>query len=312
MTEVFEALARMGWVDVLDILVATFLIYQVLLLIRGTRGWQMSLGAAALLLFYYLTRALNMQTVGLFLDYFITYFIFALIVIFQSEIRLGLIQLGRGSFLKRFFENPVPLRYDEVVLAATTLSSQRIGGLVVIEREIGLKNYIESGIRLDAALTYDLLVTIFNPKSPLHDGAVIISGDRISAAGCFLPLTLDPYLSKELGTRHRAAIGISRETDALAVVISEETGKISLVVDREMTRGLDGPRLLKLLKRHLDPAGKEGSGESAEGGSTSGRKSKKRSRETSGRKKLGKTKGASTSSLPEGGEATGTSPSTSS
>ncbi|HSR69149.1 MAG TPA: diadenylate cyclase CdaA [Acidobacteriota bacterium] len=258
MAEFIEAFTRIGWVDVLDVLVAGFLIYQVLLLIRGTRGWQMSLGAAALLLFYYLTRALNMQTVGLFLDYFITYFIFALIVIFQSEIRQGLIRLGRGSFLKRFFENAPPMRYDEVVLAATTLSSQRIGGLVVIEREIGLKNYIESGIRLDAALTYDLLVTIFNPKSPLHDGAVILSGDRIAAAGCFLPLTLDPYLSKELGTRHRAAIGISRETDAVAVVVSEETGKISLVVDREMTRGLDGPRLLKLLKRHLEPTVKEG------------------------------------------------------
>ncbi len=135
------------------------------------------------------------------------------------------------------------------MLAATTLSSQGIGALIVVERDIGLKTYIERGIKLDAYLTYDLLVTIFNPKSPLHDGAVVVQGTHVAAAACFLPLTLDPYLSKELGTRHRAAIGITEETDAVAVVVSEETGKISAVVEREITRGLDGPRLLRILQK---------------------------------------------------------------
>ncbi|MEE8585233.1 MAG: diadenylate cyclase CdaA, partial [Acidobacteriota bacterium] len=255
---VLDAIGRMAWIDIIDILVVAALIYQVLLLVRGTRGWQMSFGVAALILFYYLTKLLNLQTAGLFLDTFIPYIFFTLIVIFQSEIRRGLAQLGQGKFLKRFGPQPVSIPYDEIVLAATTLASQRIGALMVIERGIGLKNYIERGIRLDAFLTYDLLVTIFNRASPLHDGAVVLQGNRIASASCFLPLTLDPYLSKELGTRHRAAMGISRETDALAVVVSEETGKISLAVGNELVRGLDGPRLLKLLKRHLEAPNQKG------------------------------------------------------
>ena len=140
-------------------------------------------------------------------------------------------------------------RFDEIILAATTLSSKKIGALIVIEREIGLRNHIEGGVKLDAFLTYDLLLTIFSPKSRLHDGAVIIQGNRISAASCFLPLTLDPYLSKELGTRHRAAIGITEESDALVVVVSEETGDISAVVDGEIMQGLDRDRLLTIFQK---------------------------------------------------------------
>ncbi len=251
-----DIVSRIEWKDGIDLFVAALLIYQVLLLIRGTRGWQMIFGAAALTLLYYLTKVLDLMAVSLFLDNFIPYFIFALIVVFQTEIGRGLAQLGKGSFLRRFASQPEPVPFDEIVLAATTLASQRTGALIAIEREIGLKSYAESGIKLDAYLTYDLLVTIFYPKSPLHDGAVILSGHRIVAAGAFLPLTLDPYLSKELGTRHRAAIGLSNETDCVAVVVSEETGKISIVVEGEITRGLDGPRLLRLLKRHLQPKGR--------------------------------------------------------
>jgi uncharacterized protein (TIGR00159 family) len=212
--------------DFIDVLVITFILYQILLLIKGTRGW--------------------------LLERFFTYFIFALIVIFQSEIRRGLAQIGRGRFFLRLTGKKPQEQFDEIILAATTLSSQRIGALIVIEREIGLKNYIESGIKLDAFLTYDLLVTIFNPKTPLHDGAVIVQGNRISAAACFLPLTLDPYLSKELGTRHRAAIGITEETDSVAVVVSEETGKTSVVFGGEIIRNLDGPRLLKVLQKTME------------------------------------------------------------
>jgi uncharacterized protein (TIGR00159 family) len=240
----------MDWLrDLIDILVIAFIIYHALLLVKGTRGWQMTLGITSLFLFYYLIRYLELRTVEWLLANFFTYFIFALIVIFQSEIRRGLASLGGGGFFYRFTSRKSRERFDEIVLAATTLSSQGIGALIVVERDIGLKTYIERGIKLDAYLTYDLLVTIFNPKSPLHDGAVVVQGTHVAAAACFLPLTLDPYLSKELGTRHRAAIGITEETDAVAVVVSEETGKISAVVEREITRGLDGPRLLRILQK---------------------------------------------------------------
>ena len=240
------------WKDVIDILVIAFILYQVLLMIKGTRGWQMTLGITSLFFFYYLTRFLGLRTIEWLLANFFTYFIFALIVIFQSEIRRGLAQIGRGRVFLRLTGKRPQEQFDEIILAATTLSSQRIGALIVIEREIGLRNYIESGIKLDAFLTYDLLVTIFNPKTPLHDGAVILQGNRISAAACFLPLTLDPYLSKELGTRHRAAIGITEETDAVAVVVSEETGKTSVVFGGEIMRNLDGPRLLKVLQKTME------------------------------------------------------------
>jgi diadenylate cyclase len=237
--------------------VIAFIIYYGLLLIKGTRGWQMTLGIISLSLFYGVIRFLELRTIEWLFANFFTYFIFALIVIFQSEIRRGLAQIGRGRFFPRFFPSLAGKkgqnRFEEIVLAATTLSNKKIGGLIVIERDIGLRNYIESGIKLDAFLTYDLLLTIFNPKSPLHDGAVIIQGNRISAASCFLPLTLDPYLSKELGTRHRAAIGITEESDAVAVVISEENGNTSAVLGGEIMRGLDGPRLLKILQKTVDP-----------------------------------------------------------
>jgi diadenylate cyclase len=248
MGELIAAFSRLSLQDVFEIGLVTVLIYHLLLLIKGTRGWQMTLGITALALFYYVTRILELRTVEWVLANFFTYFVFALIVIFQSEIRRGLAILGRGKFFTRLSKDRGGSAFDEIVLAATTLSSQKIGGLIVIEREIGLKNYVESGIKLDAFLTYDLLVNIFHPNSSLHDGSVIIQDDRISAAACFLPLTLDPYLSKELGTRHRAAIGITEETDAIAVVVSEETGTISAVYEGEITRNLDGPRLLKYLR----------------------------------------------------------------
>ncbi|MDA2934938.1 diadenylate cyclase CdaA [Acidobacteria bacterium AH-259-D05] len=253
MVDFFSTLRQLQFRDVVDVLVIAFIIYHGLLLIKGTRGWQITLGIFSLFLFYGLTRLLELRTIEWLFANFFTYFIFALIVIFQSEIRRGLAQIGRGRFFPRLTGRKGQERFDEIVLAATTLSSQKIGALIVIERDIGLKNYIESGIKLDAFLTYDLLVTIFNPKSPLHDGAVIIQGNRISAAASFLPLTLDPYLSKELGTRHRAAIGITEESDAVAVVISEETGKTSAVVGGEIMRNLDGPRLLKVLQKSVDP-----------------------------------------------------------
>lgn len=235
--------------DTIDILVIAFIIYHVLLLIKGTRGWQMTLGIIFLILFYYLTRVFELRTVEWLLANFFTYFILALIVLYAPDLRRGLAALGRSRVFRRLGAKKGKERFEEVVLAATTLSSRKIGALIVIEGEIGLRNYVESGIQLDAILTYDLLLTIFTPKSPLHDGAVIVQGERVIAAACFLPMTLDPYLSKELGTRHRAAIGITEETDAIAIVVSEETGAMSAIFGGEMSRNLDGPRLLKMLQK---------------------------------------------------------------
>lgn len=242
---------RMRLLDIIDILVIAFIIYQGLRLIKGTRAWQMAIGVLTLMFLYYVTRLLDLRTVQWLLENFFPYLVFALIVVFQAEIRRALTEIGKGKLFRT--QRGERHGFEEIVLAATTLSSQKIGALVVLEGEIGLKNYIESGIKLDAHLTYDLLLTIFNPKGPLHDGAVIVTDNRITAAGCFLPLTTDPYLSKELGTRHRAAIGMTEETDAVAVVVSEETGKISAVMGGEITRNLDGPRLMKILEKALSP-----------------------------------------------------------
>lgn len=239
---------QIGIVDVLDILVVGFLIYRILLLMRGTRGMQVTVGIVVLSLLYYGSRLAQLRTVQWILANFLTYFVFAIIVIYQAEIRRGLANIGRSRFLRRFSREAKKETFEEIVLAATTLGSRKIGGLIVLEGEIGLKNYVDSGIKLEAMLTYDLLVTIFSPQTPLHDGAVIIQEDRIAAAACFLPLTLDPYLSKELGTRHRAAIGITEETDAIAIVISEATGKIAVVMGGKITRDLDGPSLLRFLR----------------------------------------------------------------
>jgi diadenylate cyclase len=169
----------------------------------------------------------------------LVYVAFAAIVIFQSDIRRALAHFGQAPFFRYFYrQEAVDETIEEVVVAATMLAQQKVGAIFAIEREIGLRNYIESGIPLDAALTYDLLVTIFRPGSPLHDGAVILQEGRIAAAACFLPLTVNPRLSRELGTRHRAAIGLTEESDAAAIVVSEETGKISIALNGEIERGL--------------------------------------------------------------------------
>ena len=232
--------------DLVDIVLVACIIYWFLLLIRGTRGVQMTFGIIVLIFLWLGTRLLNLTAVQWLLTNFLTYIVFAIIVLYQTEIRRGLANLGRYRILSR--QRDGREEFEEIVLAATTLASKRIGALIVVERDIGLRNYIESGIALDAVLTYDLLVTIFSPKTPLHDGAVIIRQNRITAAGCFLPLTLDPHLSKELGTRHRAAIGITEETDAFTVIVSEETGIISAAVGGKITRNLDGTALRALLR----------------------------------------------------------------
>jgi diadenylate cyclase len=241
-------LDKLNWNAAIDILIVSALIYNLLLLIRGTRAVQMALGVGFLAIFFYLTRWLHLEMIQWILTNILPYFVFGIIVLFAAEIRRALANIGKNPLIRQFSQSPFVETYDEIVLAATTLASQRIGGLIVIERSIGLKNYIESGIAIDAALSYDLLVAIFSPGAPLHDGAVIIQKDRITAAACFLPLTVNPKLSKELGTRHRAAIGVTEESDAVVVVISEESGIISIVTGGQIERSLDGDSLRQRLE----------------------------------------------------------------
>jgi diadenylate cyclase len=229
-----------GWWDIADILVVTILIYEVLKQIRGTRAVQMALGGGVVVFVLYGSRWGHLDTVNWLVRNLAGYVVFAVIVLFQSDIRRALAHFGRAPFFQYFAK--VQSREDaveELVVAASMLSVQRIGAIIAIERQIGLRNYIEGGIRLDAVLTYDLLLSIFLPASPLHDGAVIVQDDRIAAAACFLPLTVNPKLSKELGSRHRAAIGLTEENDSVAIVVSEETGYMSIVVEGQIERGLD-------------------------------------------------------------------------
>jgi diadenylate cyclase len=232
-----------SWLDLIDILIVAFLIYQLLQFIRGTHAVQMALGALVLVLLYWLSQLFQLETVNWLLRTFMPYLVFGIIVVFQAEIRKVLAQLGKTPLPGMFGSPRTEEVIDEVVLAATTLAAQRTGAIVVVERDMGLRSYIETGIALDAYVTYDLLISIFNPGTPLHDGAVIIQGNRVAAAACFLPLTVNPQLSRELGSRHRAAIGVTEDTDALAVVVSEETGVISLVVGGRIRRELEAASL---------------------------------------------------------------------
>src|SRR6186997_726402 len=255
-----------GWWDLLDIAIVSVLIYEFLKLIRGTRAVQMAVGSLLIILMFYLSRLAPLQTLNWMIRNMLVYVAFAAIVIFQSDIRRALAHFGQAPFFRYFNRQEAANEtIEELVVAATMLSSQRIGAIIAIEREIGLRNYIESGIPIDATLTYDLLVTIFQTGSPLHDGAVIVQEDRIAAAACFLPLSVNPKVSRELGTRHRAAIGLTEENDAAAIVVSEETGMISLALDGALERGLtqDSLRiklrtLLGLRRRELPRIGAMG------------------------------------------------------
>jgi diadenylate cyclase len=217
----------------------------------------MLIGVGALGLAFYLARFGELRTLNWLLSTLLPYAVFALIVVFQSEIRHALANLGSRISLMRASTSAADV-YDDIVLAANLFSQNQTGALIVIEREIGLRTYIESGVALDARLSYDLLATVFRPSAPLHDGAVIVQRDRIAAAACFLPLSMNPVLSTQLGTRHRAAIGITEETDAVAVVISEETGLISIAVggtiERELTVERLRERLSALLRRYAPTA----------------------------------------------------------
>ena len=235
------------WLDVLDILIVAFVIYQLLQLIRGTHAVQVALGGAVLVLLFWASQWLDLQAVNWLMRTFLPYAVFGILVIFQPEIRKVLAHIGKTPLLGAFGSLRAEDALDEIVLATTSLAAKKVGAILVLEREIGLKSYIETGIALDAQITYDLLINIFTPGTPLHDGAVIVQGNRIAAAACFLPLTVNPALSRTLGSRHRAAIGITEDTDAVAVVVSEETGTISMVEGGRIRRGLDATALRQAL-----------------------------------------------------------------
>jgi len=245
-------------ISVVDILLVAILIYQFLMLVRGTRAAPMLVGVATLGLAFYLARLGELRTLNWLLSTLLPYIVFALIVVFQSEIRHALANLGSRVARMRASTSVADV-YDDIVLAANLFSQNQTGALIVIEREIGLRTYIESGVPMDARLSYDLLATVFRPSAPLHDGAVIVQRDRIAAAACFLPLSMNPVLSTQLGTRHRAGIGITEETDAVAVIVSEESGSISLAcgghIERELTVERLRERLSNLLGRYAPPPG---------------------------------------------------------
>ncbi len=249
--ESFIRVTELSWVDAIDIALVSFLIYKLLQLIRGSRAFQMVVGTFIVVTLFFVSRWARLETVNWLLRNSLAYIGFAIIVLYQAELRKALAHLGKAPLFRILGQPHTTETIDEVVLAMTTLARRKTGAIIVIERDIGLRNYIEGGIILDAILTYDLLLSIFNPKSPLHDGAAIVQGNRVAAAACFLPLSINPQLSKELGTRHRAAIGITEDTDAVAIVVSEETGTVSYLEDGNILRGMDGETLRAKLHQAL-------------------------------------------------------------
>lgn len=256
MQQFFEQLTTMLTLrNVLDIALVFTIVYVLLRLLRGTRAVPTMVGIVLLALLYWLSVSQELATLEFVLRSAVLYIGFAIIVLFQSEIRQALIYFAnrlrfpiaraqRGQFGGSI--------YDEIVLAATTLASEKTGALIVIERNVGLRNFVDAGVQLDARISYDLLVTIFNPSTPLHDGAVIVQNERLAAASVFLPLTKNPGVSRELGTRHRAAIGITEGSDAISIVVSEETGSISYIEAGDVRRNLDTTQLRRLLLEAMD------------------------------------------------------------
>ena len=251
LTELLRRPSLSSW-DLLDIGLVAFLIYQLLLLIRGTRAVQMALSGGFLIGLFFVSRWYELETVNWVIRNLAAYVVFAIIVLFQADIRRALAHFGRAR-LFRYLERAQSAdeTVEELVTTATALAGKKVGALVAVERHIGLRNYVEGGIPLDATVTYDLLATIFQPGSPLHDGAVIVQGDRIAAAACFLPLSVNQGVSRDLGTRHRAALGLTEENDAVAIVVSEETGLISIAMNGEIERGFDEETLRARLRTLL-------------------------------------------------------------
>ena len=239
---------KLTLMGVVDILVVAFLIYELILIVRGTRAAHILLGILTIVLIYNLSMWLRFDLLHSILSHAMPYMAVAVIVLFQSEIRRTLARIGRQRPFGRSFRRREST--EEILLALTRLSNEKTGALIILERDIGLRTFIESGVRLDAHMSRDLLLSIFRKDGALHDGAVVVQKERISAAACFLPLSMNPQLSSKLGTRHRAAIGVTDDTDALAVVVSEERGEISIAWRGELEQDVGIDRLRDRLIHH--------------------------------------------------------------
>lgn len=239
---------RLGLTAVLDILAVALVLYQLLQIVRGTRAAHILAGILTVIIIYQIALQLGLETVRSMLSSLAPYTAIAIIVLFQQEIRRALGRLGRRRLLGGYH---APESTDEILLAIASLSRDKIGGLIVLERDAGLRTFVESGVRLDSHVSRDLLLSIFMPGTALHDGAVIIQKDRIAAAACFLPLSVRPEVSSRLGTRHRAGLGITEESDALALIVSEETGAISVASAGEMESGVTIERAEERIRRHF-------------------------------------------------------------
>jgi len=239
------------WQDVLDILVVAFIIYQLIAIIRGTRSVQMVLGLIVVGVVYFMASILDLVTLQWLLKTFLGSLLLIIVIVFQQDIRRALTQVGKSPFQKNLDMAEKDL--DEIIRACYYLSKRRIGALIVIERETGLREFVDSGFKLNAVLSKELLISIFMPVSPLHDGGVIIYKGRVQTAGCIMPLSQNPYISKRFGTRHRAAIGLSEETDAVIIVVSEETQEVSLVQHGALTAMHDEMTLTNTLRNIFLP-----------------------------------------------------------
>jgi diadenylate cyclase len=250
-----ELLRQINFADVIDILIVSYVIYKMILLVRGTRAVQLLKGIFVVLLAWGLSAVFNLYTLQWLMNQMFTFGMLAIIIIFQPELRRALEQLGRGKLFTRSSEDDgdFSLRIGEVIKAVNYLSRRKIGALIVFERETGLNDYVESGIQIGSKISSEILTNIFIPNTPLHDGAVMIRKDMLLAAGCYLPLSENPFISKELGTRHRAAIGMSEVSDAVCVAVSEETGQVSLAIHGQIVRDIKEESLISKLFDELRP-----------------------------------------------------------
>jgi diadenylate cyclase len=244
--------ASLKLTDLLDVGIVAFIVYRLLLLIKGTRAMQMLTGLGILGIGFFLSSTLELFTTHWVLSYFFDYLILIVIVLFQDDLRRALTHVGKNPFFSAASAEEEREMVDEIARAATRMASERIGALIVIERETGLKNFIDTGSKLESRVKSELLYAIFAPSSPIHDGAVIIREGRIAAAGCFLPLSKDPNIDKRYGTRHRAAYGLTEDSDAIVILVSEEAGEAHLVKNGKITTNLSEQEIRQSLTALLD------------------------------------------------------------
>ncbi|WP_123042088.1 diadenylate cyclase CdaA [Cohnella candidum] len=248
--------------DIADILIVSYLVYRMILLVRGTRAVQLLKGILLLVVTWALSTWLNLYTLKWLMNQVFTFGVVTVLIIFQPELRRALEQLGRGKLFTRSSaeDQDVSQRINEVIKSVNYLARRKIGALIVFERNTGLNDYIESGIKMESSLSSELLINVFIPNTPLHDGAVILRANQIMAAGCYLPLSENPFISKELGTRHRAGIGVSEVSDAISVIVSEETGQVSLAINGQVVRDIKEESLISKLFEELRPQFRKSSG----------------------------------------------------